>query len=71
MNGKTSNQSHIEIRSEKVRNIIGTNPPELISWGIIVIILVFMVLLALVLNLSYPYGSGETVFQHFFGIIKQ
>ena len=71
MNGKTSNQSHIEIRSEKVRNIIGTNPPELISWGISVIILVFMVLFALVLNLSYPYGSGETVFQHFFGIIKQ
>ena len=71
MNGKTSNQSHIEIRSEKVRNIIGTNLPEFISWGIIIIILVFMVLFALVLNLSYPYGSGETVFQHFFGIIKQ
>lgn len=66
MNSKTSNQSHIETRSEKVRNIIDTNPPKFISWGIIIIMLVFMALFALVLNLLYPYGDGETVFQHFF-----
>ena len=66
MSNKTSNQSHIEIRSEKVRNIIGTNPPKFISLGIVIIILVFFVFFAFVLNLPFPYGSGETIFQHFF-----
>ena len=66
MSNKTSNQSHIEIRSEKVRNIIGTNPPKFISLGIVIIILVFFVFFAFVLNLPYTYGSGETIFQHFF-----
>ena len=66
MSNKTSNQSHIEIRSEKVRNIIGANPPKFISWGIVIIILFFLVFFVFVLNLPYPYGSGETIFQHFF-----
>ena len=69
MNRRISNQSHIEIRSKKVRDIIGTNPPKFISWGIIIIMLVFMALFTVVLNLSYPYGGGETIFQHFFSII--
>ena len=66
MSNKTSNQSHIEIRSEKVRNIIGANPPKFISWGIVIIILFFLVFFVFVLNLPYPYGSRETIFQHFF-----
>lgn len=67
MKGKTLSKSHDEIRSEKVCNIISTNPPTFISWGIIIIMLVFMILFVFVLNLSYPYGGGETIFQHFWG----
>lgn len=67
MKGKTLDKNHIEMRSEKVRKIVSTNPPMFISWGIIIIMLVFMILFVIVLNLSYPYEGGETVFQHFWG----
>lgn len=61
------NKNHTEIRSKKVRNIISINPPRFISWGIIIIILAFMILFVFVLNLSFPYEDEETIFQHFWG----
>lgn len=40
-------QSRIELRSEKVRNLIGQMPPFLIRWGnvilIVIVILLFLV----------------------------
>ena len=68
MSRKNINQSHIEIRSEKVRRIIGANPPKFVSWGIIVIMLLYVALFVFVLSLPYPYGGGETIFQHLFWI---
>ena len=61
MKGKTLDKNHIEMRSEKVRKIVSTNPPMFISWGIIIIMLVFMILFVIVLNLSYPY-EGKLYF---------
>lgn len=56
--------SHIELRSEKVRHIIGEIPPALVRWGIAIIVVVFAILLAGVLCVKYPYGNGETILQH-------
>lgn len=56
----------IELRSEKVRNIIGTIPPRLVRWGIIIIAIIFIALLLVIFFVPYPYGEGESVFQHLF-----
>lgn len=62
---KTENtRSHIELRSEKVRNIIGEMPPTLIRWGIFVTVVIFVVLFTIVLGVKYPYGHGERILQH-------
>jgi hypothetical protein len=42
-----ANQDKIELRSEKVRNIIGQMPPFLIRWGN-TILLVILLMLAIV-----------------------
>lgn len=38
-------QKKIELRSEKVRNIIGQVPPFLIRWGNTVLVIIFIVLI--------------------------
>lgn len=37
-------QNKIELRSEKIRNIIGQMPPFLIRWGSTVLLVVFLLL---------------------------
>lgn len=38
-------QDNIELRSEKIRNIIGQMPPFLVRWGNTVLCLIFLFLL--------------------------
>lgn len=38
-------QDKIELRSEKVRNIIGQMPPFLIRWGNTILLIIFLTLL--------------------------
>lgn len=40
-----SNKDNIELRSEKVRNIIGQMPPFLIRWGNMILIIIVIILL--------------------------
>lgn len=47
-----SDQDRIELRSEKVRNIIGEMPSFLIRWGNTILVIIF-VLLALIAWLVY------------------
>lgn len=56
----------IELRSEKVRNILGEVPNKLIRWGIAVTCIIFALLIAAVLFVKFPYGQGETIFGHLF-----
>lgn len=62
----TSNNTHdkIELRSEKVRKLIGEIPPSIVGWGIAIIAIVFLALLAAVCLLPYPYSNGETIIIH-------
>ena len=63
---KNINSNQIELRSEKVRNIIGTIPSALVRWGIAVITIIFITLMFVIFLGPYPYGEGETIFQHLF-----
>ncbi len=58
------NHDRIELRSEKVRNIIGAVPPALVRWGIAIITLILLLLVAAVCLLPYPYGGGKTILQY-------
>lgn len=67
MNTKIDNtHDRIELRSEKVRDIIGTSPPILIRWGITIIAIFFLALILVVFLVPYSCGNGETIFQHLF-----
>jgi hypothetical protein len=57
----------IELRSEKVRQLIGEIPPSLVRWGIAIIAIVFIALIAAVCLLPYPYSNGESILRHFIG----
>lgn len=63
---KDYNSDRIELRSEKVRKLIGTIPPTLVYSGIAIITIIFVMLILAVLLIPYPYGAGETIFQHLF-----
>lgn len=56
----------IELRSEKVRNIIGSIPSNLVYWGIAIIIIICLILMVVLFFMPYPYGRGETIFEHIF-----
>jgi hypothetical protein len=57
----------IEIRSEKVRQFIGEIPPSLVRWGIAIIVIIFIALIAAVCLLPYPYSNGVSILRHFLG----
>lgn len=61
-------KERIELRSEKVRHIIGEIPPALVRCGIAIIALIFIILIIVVLCVKYPYGNGETIFEHIVSI---
>lgn len=47
-------QSRIELRSEKVRNLIGQMPPFLIRWGNVILIVIVILLFLVGYCLYYP-----------------
>ena len=57
----------IELRSPKVRRLIGEIPPALVRWGTVLIIVIFVALALAVILIPYPYGHGETILGHIFG----
>ncbi|MCM1140919.1 MAG: hypothetical protein NC453_20300 [Muribaculum sp.] len=64
---ETNKPTHdkIELRSEKVRQLIGEIPPSLVRWGIAIIAIVFIALIAAICLLPYPYSNGESILKHF------
>lgn len=63
---KDYHSDRIELRSEKVQKLIGTIPPILVYSGIAVITIIFVMLILTMLLIPYPYGAGESIFQHLF-----
>lgn len=60
----TSKHDKIELRSNKVRDILGEVPNKFIRWGTVIVCLFFAILIAVILCLKYPYGNGESIFEH-------
>lgn len=54
------------LRSKKVRNLLGEIPPFLVRWGTAIIITIFLILLLVVCFVPYPYSNGESILQHIF-----
>ncbi|MBD5280764.1 MAG: hypothetical protein HDS35_09515 [Bacteroides sp.] len=64
MNSQKINNGNIELRSEKVRKLLGEIPPSLVRWGTVIITVIFLALLATVCLIPYPYSNGESILQH-------
>ena len=67
MEADKTTHDKIELRSEKVRQLIGEIPPSLVRWGIAIITIVFIALIAAVCLLPYPCSNGESILRHFIG----
>lgn len=63
---KKEKSNDIELRSEKVRELLGEVPPALVRWGTVLIVAIFLILLLAVCFMPYPYSHGETIIQHIF-----
>lgn len=61
---KNTADNNIELRSEKVRNLLGEIPPSLVRWGTVIIVAIFLVLLLVVCFMPYPHSNGESILQH-------
>lgn len=59
-------EERIELRSEKVRRMIGGIPPALSWWSTALLVVIFMTLIMVVAFVEWPYGYGETILQHLF-----
>ena len=49
----------IELRSEKVRNLLGEIPPALVRWGTIIIVLIFVALIVVALLLEHYFSHNS------------
>ena len=61
---KKKSSNEIELRSEKVRNLLGEIPSSLIRWGTVIIITILLILLLVVCFMTFPYSNGESILQH-------
>lgn len=59
-----SKEVHMEIRSEKVRELLGDIPPALVRWGTVIIVAIVLALLLVVCFVPYPHSQGESILQH-------
>ncbi|MDD6028866.1 MAG: hypothetical protein PUC02_08450 [Bacteroidales bacterium] len=67
MNGKNTKNNivnNMELRSEKIRNLLGELPPVLVRWGTAIIAVIVLTLLAVVCLMPYPYSHGESILRH-------
>lgn len=51
-------------RSEKVKEILNSELSFLIRWGTIFVFIIFACVFIITIGSMYPYGHGETIFEH-------
>lgn len=57
--------ANVELRSKKVRDLLGDIPPALVTWGIAIIMAIILILLMVVCFMPYPYSTyEESILQH-------
>ncbi len=60
-----NNVDNMKLRSKKVLKVIGKIPASLVWLSYVIILIILLGLLLVFFLVPYPYGSGETIFQHF------
>ena len=55
-----------ELRSEKVRNLLGEIPSPLLRWGTIIIVVIVLALLFVVCFMPCPDSEGKSILQHIY-----
>ena len=66
MEQKEKESDNIELRSEKVRNVIGKVPPRLVSLGTVIITIIVLALAVAFYKIPYPISieaNGEVINQ--------
>lgn len=69
MDNSTIDQNKIELRSEKVRKLLGKIPSSLVIWGTAIIAIILFILLTVICLLPYPYSDGETIIEHLMDMV--
>lgn len=64
MNDKNSNRTSFEMRSEKVRRLVGEMPRSLSLWALLISLIIILGLLCIVCVFPYPYSEGESILEH-------
>lgn len=64
MNTNNNTLDKIELRSKKVRKLLGEIPQSLVRWGMVIMLVIFIALFAVVCLLPYPYSNGESIIEH-------
>ena len=65
MNSKSeTDNSKIELRSDRVRKVIGEVPTTIVRIGFLINIIVLLALVLAISLIPYPYSGGESILQH-------
>lgn len=67
---KNQMSDDIELRSEKVRDLLGEIPPSLVRWGTVIIVVIFLALILVVCFVPYPHSQGESILKHILQILS-
>lgn len=64
---RSASDDDMELRSEKVREILGSMPKGLSRLGMAVICVLFLLLVAVMVFVRFPHGEGESILQYVLG----
>lgn len=53
-----------ELHSKKVRGLLGDMPSSLVKWSTVILTAIFVILLAVICLMPYPYSKGESIMEH-------
>ena len=67
---KNQMSDNIELRSEKVRDLLGEIPPSLVRRGTVIIVVIFLALILVVCFVPYPHSQGESILKHILQILS-
>ena len=61
---KNIKNDETELRSEKVRKLLGEIPHAIMRWGTVIIVAIFLALMLVVCFVPYPHSDGESILLH-------
>lgn len=62
---RCNNLTRVELRSKKIRKLLGEKPPLLVQWGTLGILFVFLAIVCVVCLIPLSHCNGETWLKYF------